>query len=414
MITWATVRREPFRVLFPLGTLFGLLGVSHWLVYALGWSGSYSGAFHAFLQVSSYMFCFIAGFLLTAVPRFASAAPASNGELLAILVLLAAQSAAATLGAWVMAESCFAGLLIVLIVFAARRFGTKHSSAGPPTEFVWIPMALLHGLIGTTLLILGQLGWLPPVALAIGRPMAQQGFLLGIVVGVGGFMAPRLMGRAARLVAPAGVDAIAAARIRARRVLLHGLAGVVLLASFMVEGFGSIRFAYTIRAVMVTAELAWTSQFYLRPATADRYVQLVWVSLWMIVIGLWGIAIAPRYRVAMLHVVLIGGTSLIAFAVGTMVVLSHTGEGMRLKRPLWVLRVVGIGLTGALMARVSAEFVPSRFFALLGAASVCWMAAAGSWLWFTLPRVMRSTDPGEFDRLHEEAKRRILKTAEPC
>src|SRR3989338_4311737 len=112
MVGWADLRREPFRLFFPLGTLLGLVGINHWLVYALGWAGSSSGFFHAGIQVGGYMLGFIAGFLLTALPRFASTAPASSAELAVFLALFLAHPVLLALGPGSGAPAAVAGLLV--------------------------------------------------------------------------------------------------------------------------------------------------------------------------------------------------------------------------------------------------------------------------------------------------------------
>ena len=206
MVSWTDVRREPFRVFFPLGVLFGCVGVGHWLSYALGLKDSYSGFYHAWLQVGSYMSCFIVGFLLTALPRFSATAPASSVELLIALGLVGTHAIALWTTQWLVAETCFAGLTVFVAIFAGRRFAKKTATVGPPTEFAWIPTALALGLLGTALVMFGQIGRVPRWLIGVGMPMAQQGFLLGIVLGVGGFMAPRLMGREVLLVTPGGVS----------------------------------------------------------------------------------------------------------------------------------------------------------------------------------------------------------------
>ena len=406
MIRWTDLRREPFRLFFPLGTVFGLVGVTHWLVYALGWTGSYSGFYHAGIQVA-YMLGFVIGFLLTALPRFASTAPATTTELVVFLTLFMAQPVLLSVGQWMAAQAAFAGLLVALAVFAGRRFTGHRAEIGPPTEFVWIGLAVLHGLIGSGLMISAQAGWLPARLLAVGRPMAQQGFLLSIVLGVGGFMAPRLMGRRALLVTPEGVSEARAIQLRAQRVAWHLLAGFLLASSFFVEGSGAVAAAYGLRAAVVTAELVWTTQLFRPPAAPDLYVKFVWVSLWMVLCGLWGAALAPARRVAMLHLVFLGGFSVMVFAVGTMVVLSHSGAGTRLRQPLWVLHVVGAGIAVAVIARLAADALPARFFQLLGVAAASWSVAAISWLVFSLPYVVRAVPAGTFERLHEEAKRKL-------
>ncbi|MBI2496083.1 MAG: NnrS family protein [Candidatus Omnitrophica bacterium] len=408
MVSWSDLRREPFRLFFPLGILGGLVGSIHWLAYAAGWTSS-SGFYHASIQVGAYMSLFIVGFLLTALPRFTSAPPATSAELIVILALCLAQPLCLSLGYWIAGEACFMGILLALAAFALRRVARRRAEVSPPTEFVWIPIGILHGLTGTSLLILGQAGLLPAWALAVGRPMAQQGFLFSIVIGVGGFMAPRLMGRGMLPATPTGVSEAHARRVRMRRVAWHVVAGLVFFTSFWVEGRGAVGWAYRLRALLLTVELAWTSRFYLPPASPERYVRFLWVSLWMIVIGFWGAGLAMRFRVAMLHLAFLGGLSLMTFAVATMVVLSHAGEGWRLRQPLWVLRVIGAGIAVAIAARLAADFMPNRFFTLLGLAAFAWSAAGVSWFVFALPFVVRQVSSAAFDEMHEEAKRRLLK-----
>ncbi len=199
-------------------------------------------------------------------------------------------------------------------------------------------------------------------------------------------------------------------QVRRRRVALHLLAGAALFVSFGIEAAGRIGAAYLLRAVLVTAELAWTTRFVTPPKVTDGYVKLLWASLWLVVLGVWGAGLLPRYRVAALQLVFLGGFSLMAFAVATMVVLSHTGEPQRLRRPLWVLRLVGWGIAGAIAARLVAEGQPETFFRWLGVASFCWLIAGIGWILFALPRVLRPVDPAAFERVHAAAKQRLLKT----
>lgn len=414
MIGWAECRREPFRFLFPLGVSCGLLGVGHWLLFVLNVTPTSSGFYHASIQVQAYMACFIAGFLMTAVPRFAGAASASTSELVGVLCFVFAQPILLSLGHWVGAELCFAGLLLTLACFAGRRFARRGAGVGPPPEFVWILIAILHGLVGTLLLVLGQVWPMPAWVLLTARPMVQQGFLLGIVLGVGGFMAPRLMGRAFRPVSLGELHPDQVRHLRRRRIALHGLAGAGLLASFIVEGMGVIQAAYLLRAAVVTGELAWTTQWYLPPRVTALYVRLLWVSVWMVQLGFWGAGIWPAHRVGLLHLTFIGGFSLMTFAVGTMVVLSHAGAAARLTRPLWVLWIVAAGVGLAIVGRVAADWLPSLYQRLIGIAACGWLAAAAAWLAFVLSWILQAVAPGTFERLHDEAKRKLQDVTPPA
>jgi uncharacterized protein involved in response to NO len=398
MVSWHHLHHEPYRLFFPVGVLFGLLGVGHWVGYAMG--GTASNLFHARVQLGAYLYSFIAGFLMTAMPRFASARPATSGEVLTVLSLLVAQVLSMSVGWWTMASACWIGLLASLVVFAARRFASRRLAVAPPTEFLWVPLGATFGILGAFLTMWGMRGSAPAWIVAMARPLTHQGFLLAVVVGIAGFMAPRLFGREMPL-------SLQTRRIRRRRVAVHLLSAGAMLVSFALEGLGWIRPAYLLRAAVVTAMWEWSVSLRHPPRVTALYARLLWVALWLVVAGLWGAGLWPRYRIAMLHVTFVGGFSLMAFAVGTMVCLSHAGESQRLQRPVWALRVVAAALGVAMAARVLADFLPSHFFPLLAGASIAWMIGGVSWLAFIAPYVVRPVDEGTFERLHEEAKRRL-------
>ncbi len=61
---------DAYRIFFPLGIVLGVFGVSIWPLYYFGVTEGYSGRSHAFVQTDGFLYAFIAGFLLTAIPRF--------------------------------------------------------------------------------------------------------------------------------------------------------------------------------------------------------------------------------------------------------------------------------------------------------------------------------------------------------
>jgi len=411
------LRREPYRVFFPLAIAIAFLGVGHWLAYAHGWSSTYSGLAHSQLQAGGYVGCFVLGFLMTALPRSTAAAPASFAELGFVLVAVIAQVVALSIGAWVAAISAQLAIFAFIGAFASRRFLKVRASAAPPVEFAWLPFGVLIGGAGCVLTILGILGLAPAWLQTSGLLMTQQGFLIAIVLGVGGFLAPRLMGHRAAIVARPGESVAAVAAVKRRRVALHGGAAIALAASFLIEGAGSVRIAYALRAAVVTIELAWTARLFRRPVITDLYVKYLWMSLWSLVAGLWAVAALPSWRVAMLHFVFVGGFSLMTFAIGTMVVLSHAGESALLRQKLPVLRIVGIAVAAALVVRLVAETQLDHYFMWLGAASTLWLLAAAVWIAFVTPRLVRTVSAAASERAHDDVKRRILaaeKSAPAC
>jgi uncharacterized protein involved in response to NO len=407
---WTRLRQEPFRIFFPLAVLFGAIGVGHWLVFELGWTDSYSGAFHAHVQVWGYIGSFAVGFLMTALPRSGGAPAASSVEVGAAIAAVLGTNLAVATGLWALANVANVCLLGLIVAFAGRRFAKKRSAAPPPLEFVWIPIALLFGTLGSLVAAAARSSLLPATVIKIGEVAAQQGFLIGIVLGVGGFLAPRLMGHSVAISphrSPADAE-----RARRRRLSLHLLAASLILASFVLEGARAARWAYLLRGATVTAELVWTARIHRWPGVDSLFTQLLWASLWATAAGLLAAGIMPGLRVAMLHVTFIGGFGLMTFAIGTMVVLSHTGAARRLMESLWGLRAIAAGVAIALLARVGADSHIDRYFAWLAAAAVAWFAAAAAWAALSGPRLWRFAAPGEFERAHEEAKAELRHAAE--
>jgi uncharacterized protein involved in response to NO len=100
----------------------------------------------------------------------------------------------------------------------------------------------------------------------------------------------------------------------------------------------------------------------------------------------------PGQRVAGLHLIFIGGFSLITFTVATRVVLGHSGHGRLFDQPLPFLRSAAALLILAAIFRVMGDFFPLRRGPVLELAGYLWMLAAGIWSWRALPRV-RIADP---------------------
>ena len=105
----------------------------------------------------------------------------------------------------------------------------------------------------------------------------------------------------------------------------------------------------------------------------------VWTAHWFVILSLWLVAAAPRFRADFLHVLFIGGFTLLIFAVGTRVTLSHGGYSLSKERGSWPLRVaVAAGLI-AMLARVGAPFSGFTYFEHLALAGLLWIGGVLYW-----------------------------------
>jgi uncharacterized protein involved in response to NO len=107
----------------------------------------------------------------------------------------------------------------------------------------------------------------------------------------------------------------------------------------------------------------------------------------MIPLGFWLAFLLPNYRVAALHVVFIGGFSLMIFSFGLLIVLSHSGRAKLLNGKLWTLKTVGGLALLALGFRIAADFIPERYMTFLHYASGLWVVAAVVWLIYAIPKM---------------------------
>lgn len=376
--TW---RAEPFRLFFPLGVVLGGVGVSHWILYGTGITSSYSCAVHGAVQMQAFMMAFALGFLLTALPRRTRSAPPSSLEMAVLASALIVTTAATLSERWLLAEAGYATQFIVLLQFALRRFLGRGANRRPPAAFVLIPIGIVHGIVGAVLIAASASLVSYADTMGLGLLLVEQGVFLCFVAGVGSLILPLMAG------APPPLDLDASPRERLKALGFAAI-GVTIFVSFLLEHGGWTQTAPLLRAAAMTITLILGGTALRPPAKPGIHRWLVWIAMWLIPLGLFISALLPDYRVPALHIVFIGGFSLMAFAVATHVALTHLGmeeQSLRSPRPIIA---VGALLLLALVTRLGADLSDAYFLQLTWAA-VFWLIAAALWLAFLGPHFLR-------------------------
>jgi uncharacterized protein involved in response to NO len=348
--------------------MFGLAGVAIWPLYTFGITASYSGRAHALVQTDGFLYAFIAGFLLTAVPRFTGTEPPSRPVQYALAAMLLVSVAASELRAFTLGTTMFVAAHATLLVLVGSRFVRRRQR--PPSSFVLIGLGLLAGALGAS--IAAGVAWeIVPAAWDLtGRRMLTEGMVLLLVLGVGGFLGPRLLGFAA-LPQPG--------QSHRGSTLPWAVAGLTIFISVPAEYGLDLGWMAFVRAAVVTAVILPTLQLWRAPAVKTTLSWTVWIAQWVIVAGVWHVAFAPRYRADFLHMLFVGGFSLLILAVATRVTLSHGGKDLALERRSWPLRIgLTLGLI-AMLARIGAPFATASYFEHLAFAAVLWMAGVLCW-----------------------------------
>src|SRR5215831_12184714 len=184
--------REPYRIFFPLGMLFGLCGVAIWPLYSFGVTATYSGRSHVLVQIFGFLYAFIAGFLLTAVPRFTGTEPPAMITQIALASVLTISVVASELRAFALGSIAFVVAHAILLTLVARRFARRKQN--PPATFVLIGLGLLAGAAGALLMSGVALDLISASWDLLGKRLLTEGMVMLLVLGVGGFLGPRLLG----------------------------------------------------------------------------------------------------------------------------------------------------------------------------------------------------------------------------
>ncbi len=378
---------EPFRIFFPLATLLGISGVSLWPLFFLGLHKFHPGPMHARLMIEGFLAGFVIGFLGTALPRLLSAPSLRRGEL---WTLVAVYLLSAGLHIGMQPRSGDLAFIALMLGFGACMVArVRGRTELPPPGFVLVAFGFLSGLIGPVLWLCGVQGWVSGRVTMFGAILLNQAFVLFLLLGIGTFLLPRFL----RL---RDVRTIAEERTASGGWLLRaafsGATGLVLLASFWLEAIGPLASAAAwMRGLAAIIYLAAMVPFHRQSfplRTASLAAQLALLAL---VAGLIFPLFWPGQRIAGLHVIFLGGFSLITFTVATRVVLGHSGNEALFETRLPSLQIAMFLLLAGTVLRTVGDFLPSRPHWLSGA-SYLWMLAAGVWGFSVLPKV-RVADP---------------------
>ena len=375
-------RSEPFRLFFPLGVLFAWIGVGHWLLYATEVTATYSCRFHGLVQMQTFMMAFAIGFLLTALPRRTQSPLVGRMEMAAFATALMVTTGAAILDSWISAEIAYAALFVLLIQFALRRFLAGEAGRRPPAAFVLLPIAALQGLAGAALIAAADANAVLPSTGYLGVLLVEQGVFLCLAVGIGSLVLPLMGG------APPPPDLGSAPR-ETWKALAYAAAGIAIFASLLLEHLGFERSGPLLRAMVVAIGLGFGGGALRLPGKPGEHRKLVWLAVWLMPVGLIASAIWPDYRVPAMHILYIGGFSLLVFGVGSHVAMSHLNmEQLALGRPRAVI-ILGAAFVIALCARLAAD-ASQTYFIHLGWAAAVWIVGSAVWLAFFGPKMLRA------------------------
>lgn len=378
------ILNEPYRLLFPVGWAMGLIGASYWLLVTTGISESYQPVFHGFIQIELFAGAFAVGFLLTALPKFLRTRGATEYELWSFIALYVLLAGAIFRGAGMSSQWLFIALLVSLCRFGLVRL--REARAAPPFSFLLVGFGILEGAVGSFLT-----AYPTSVFPLIGSKLLEQGMFLSLSLGVGSFLAPRLMGVVdvtnAVVSIPGRSSELYPWYRRPESVVF--LIGLTIFLSFFVETAG-YRQAGLLLRVIGASYCLFRFNVLKRPRSESIIGILVAVSMWCLILGIFAACLFPAHETGALHLTYIGGFGLLILSIGGQVVSSHGGvPGFWKTHKIGAAAIAALILSAALI-RLSATVFPTRFFLFIGISAVLFDIGMILWGLAVLPHVVPS------------------------
>jgi uncharacterized protein involved in response to NO len=376
------VLREPFRLFFPAATLAGIVGVALWPLHLLGLTPIYPGQFHARIMAHGLFGGFIFGFLATAMPRMLSARPLRGSETIGLLSLHVMMVAAYAVGNSQVGNSLFFLLLAGFVGFMATRVRERKDL--PPPGFVLVAFSFLCAGAGALLGIF-EGDETSMFRITLQHLLTYQGFVLFPILGIGPFILPRFFGMTSAHDFP---ESLTPTRPWSVKALTALFAGILILATFILEAKGAVQLAYAFRFIACLSYLLREFPLKTAPKTGSVFGAGIRIALLGILSGFLTIAFFPAYRVGLLHLTLIGGFAVVTFVVATRVLFGHSGNLDKLKgKNRWFLVSLG-SMLFAMATRISGDFWSKIMASHYIYGAILWIIGVLIWAIYALPKTL--------------------------
>lgn len=376
--------REPYRILFPLGTAIGLLGVAVWPLAAVGWAPSPPALNHPRLLIEGFLGCFLIGFLTTALPGLLAVEPLSGNLVIILTSTLLSVSMFHLLGAFWLGDLLFTAALLVPLIAFGLRF--RHRKDNPPPSFVLLALGLVGGAVGAFLQAEKAIGVrISPFLLHVSFLLLFEGFPLLPLLGASAFFFPRIYGAGDAESPP---HSLRPSREWCRQALAALGAGLLIFASFLIEAEGMRRLGGLVRVASAAAYVTFSLPFSRELLSRGTVAAAMRIAFACALFGLVRAPFLPPSRTGALHFFFLGGVGLMAMAIGAQVVYGLSGRGFLLRYRFLPFEYAVGAVVAALAARIGADYFPSRRTLLLSVSALLWVGALALWAFSVLPFVL--------------------------
>lgn len=353
---------EPYRALFPFGVIYLLWGVLIWLPQLFN-ADNYPILAHRYLMLNGFSASFIAGFLMTAVPKFSQTKTASIYEVLSFIIV----SISGLVFAYLEKENItfFLSSLqatIIVLFLLTRIFYRK---VNPPYSFIFIFVGLILWIVSGIMSVVSDSESF--------KILHYEGSIAAIILGVGSRLIPGILGH---------TEIVQTQRKKYENEKPFLLTVPVHFFMMIFVFVGSYFLSEPVGIYLRTLIVSGIAFFYWKltdlPKNKSSLTWSIWLSCWLIV----GSFILKSFWVQGFihasHAFFLSGILLLTLLIATRVLQSHGPKISELENSKILYFITAmIILAGA--TRVSAFLMPEQYLRHLGYSSFIVAIAVCVW-----------------------------------
>jgi uncharacterized protein involved in response to NO len=376
-----------YRVFFPLGIIYGIWGASIWIALWLGLAVDNMIQVHGEIMFGGFLFSFIAGFLLTATPKYTGSKTVSFWEFYSFISLQIAFIFAIISNSIILFHIIEFLSYILLFWFVLYRFVYRSQHLYP--YYIFLLIGLAQGVCALGFLLFNHYIKLDMTTIQMLKGIYYEGMMLSIIIGVGSSLIPTLIGYKGETVLSLSIsgtkinDQFVKSISRIMWVLI-----TLFISSFYIEYHLDYHIGRFTRLIILFIILNNKIKLFKRTPSNSYFSQSIWLSVWMLIISQALTLTFETYKIHFLHFTFLSSFTLISLIIAARISLAHGNHGFNLEQRSKVYYLLVSLITISAVTRVTAIFIPSRYFSHLAYAAIFLILALVMWSVYFIPKIL--------------------------
>lgn len=329
--------------------------------------------FHRKIMLEVFMNLALSGFLFAALPQFTKTNFINFKEAIYLVSTFIAATLFLSLGQIFIFHALIFSFNVYLMFFVVSRF--VGAQENPPFSFLFLPIAIFWGLSAELLWLINEL--IPtPYLESTARYLLYNGYFLGVIAGVGIRLIPGLLGHTEIVKAQRKLYE-EEKKIPKDFIFIVFLFNLFIMTKLFINDF--LADAFEVFWLSLVSLSYW--KIYKLPKAKTFHGFGVWLSLWLIFIGIISSILLKDQFSHWTHLTFVSGFLLLVVMVMTRVTIVHNKLGFEKEKSKWLAAVIGIIIFAAL-TRASAYLIPDSYQNHLAYASLLIIVTFGILVWF--------------------------------